>query len=184
MNSSAIGASRYTRLADVQTWPALSSRAQATPGTATSRSASAKTMNGSTLPSSRLTFLSSCPQIEAMDRPAATEPVKATRSTRGCRTRASPVTGPPVITFTTPGGRPSRQRASSSVESGFWCGGLQTTVFPAASAGASFQASSSSGKLNGTMAATTPNGSLMVKFTWCGATGGIEFPKLRRPTSA
>jgi hypothetical protein len=30
--------------------------------------------------------------------------------------------------------------------------------------------------LNGTMQPTTPSGSLMVKFTWWAATGGIELP--------
>jgi len=78
--------------------------------------------------------------------------------------------------LTTPAGSPSKQRAMSRFESGFWCGGLQTSVFPAASAGATFHAMSSSGKLNGTIAATTPNGSLIVKLIWCAATGGIEVP--------
>jgi len=53
---------------------------------------------------------------------------------------------------------------------------LQTTVLPAAIAGATFQAISSSGKLNGTIAATTPKGSLIVKLSWWGATGGTELP--------
>src|SRR6266403_2311074 len=68
-------------------------------------------------------------------------------------------------------------------DSGFWCGGLQITVLPAAIAGATFQAISSSGKLNGTIAATTPNGSLMVKLSWWGATGGTELPYDERATS-
>jgi hypothetical protein len=72
----------------------------------------------------------------------------------------------------------------SRLQSGFWCGGLQTSVFPAISAGATFHAINSSGKLNGTIAATTPYGSFTVKFTWCGSTGGIELPQLCRPTSA
>jgi len=46
----------------------------------------------------------------------------------------------------------------------------------AAIAGATFQAISSSGKLNGTIAATTPKGSLIVKLSWWGATGGTELP--------
>ena len=57
-------------------------------------------------------------------------------------------------------------------------------AFPAMSAGATFHAISSKGKLKGTIAATTPYGSFTVKLTWCGRTGGIEFPQLRRPTSA
>ncbi len=72
----------------------------------------------------------------------------------------------------------------SRLQRGFWCGGLQTSVLPAIRAGATFHDMSRSGKLKGTIAATTPYGSLTVKFTWCGSTGGIELPQLRRPTSA
>ena len=97
-------------------------------------------------------------------------------STPGCSTSAVPVASAPVITLTTPGGSPSKTRARARFDSGFWCGGLQTTVLPAAIAGATFQAISSSGKLNGAIAATTPKGSLIVKLSWWGATGGIELP--------
>ena len=47
--------------------------------------------------------------------------------------------------LTTPGGRWSKHSASTRVESGVSSDGLATTVLPAASAGASFQDSSSSG---------------------------------------
>ena len=42
---------------------------------------------------------------------------------------------------------------------GVWSEGLTTSVQPAASAGASFQTSSSSGEFHGTIAPTTPTGS-------------------------
>jgi len=38
--------------------------------------------------------------------------------------------------------------------------------------------------LNGTIAATTPNGSFTVKFTWCSNAGGMLLPRELRPTSA
>src|SRR5262245_15489692 len=164
------------RLLDVQTWPALSMRAHRTPGTATSRSASLNTMNGSTEPSSRFTFLSCSAAATAIRRPTAVDPVNATRSTLGWATSAEPVAAPPVTTLTTPGGSTSYTCAISRFDRGFWWGGLQTTVLPAAIAGATFHAISSSGKLNGTIAATTPKGSLIVKFNWWAATGGIELP--------
>ena len=81
-----------------------------------------------------------------MCRPTSVEPVKAIRSTPGCWSSASPAPGPsPVTTLTTPGGSSSKARAIIRLESGFWWGGLATTVFPAARAGATFQAISSSG---------------------------------------
>ena len=50
-------------------------------------------------------------------------------------------------------------RSSSSAVSGVSSAGLSTTVLPAASAGATFQAAIVSGKFQGTMSATTPRGS-------------------------
>ena len=57
----------------------------------------------------------------------------------------------PVTMFTTPGGSSAWRTTSqkSSAVSGVVSAGLSTTVFPAASAGASFHASISSGKFHG-----------------------------------
>jgi len=38
--------------------------------------------------------------------------------------------------------------------------------------------------LNGTMAATTPSGSLMVKLIWCSPVGGMDIPWELRAISA
>ena|SRR5436190_1390460 len=95
-----------------------------------------------------------------------------------------PVWPAPVTMLTTPGGSAEYALARRKLLSGFWCGGLQTTVLPAMIAGATFHAISSKGKLNGTMAATTPYGSLIVKFTWWRATGGNDCPRDARPISA
>jgi hypothetical protein len=44
--------------------------------------------------------------------PVSVEPVKATLSTPGWRTRARPVVGPsPVITLKTPGGKPASSKS-------------------------------------------------------------------------
>ena len=77
--------------------------------------------------------------------PVSTEPVKATPSMRGSAVIAAPTSPPPATRLTTPAGRWSKHGASIRVESGVSSEGLQTTALPAASAGASFQASSSSG---------------------------------------
>ena len=78
---------------------------------------------------------------------------------------ASPVArSHPVTTLTTPAGSPAAESTSAkaTVEAGQCSEGLTTTVFPAASAGASFQVSSSSGEFHGVMAPTTPTGSRRV----------------------
>ena len=135
------------RLADVHTWPLLRKRAQAAPGTATSRSASSNTMSGSMPPSSRLTRFSCFAAFTAISVPTAVEPVKAMQATsRVVDQRRADLGAVPVTTLTTPGGRCARASSTMrSVASGVSSDGLMTTVLPAASAGAIFQTSSSSG---------------------------------------
>jgi hypothetical protein len=78
--------------------------------------------------------------------PARTEPVIDTICGVGCDTRARPVSRSPQITFSTPGGRNSAATsASSSVDAGVVSLGFNTTVLPAASAGAIFQIAIMSG---------------------------------------
>ena len=77
--------------------------------------------------------------------PVSTEPVKAMPSMRGSSHIAAPTSPAPVTRLTTPAGRWSRQGASIRVEIGVTSEGLQTVALPAARAGASFQASRSSG---------------------------------------
>ena len=97
--------------------------------------------------------------------PAAVDPVKATLSVPGWVTRCSPTSRPPGTTLTTPAGTPASSRTSASTKllSGASGGGLTTTVQPAASAGATFHADSVTGAFQGTMAATTPTGSLVTR---------------------
>jgi hypothetical protein len=102
-------------------------------------------MNGSLPPISRLIRATRSAQTRAIFFPVSTEPVKATQSTRSSATTALHTSPGPAKTLTTPRGSGSRQSASISVASGVSSEGLATTVLPAASAGASFQARSSSG---------------------------------------
>ena len=76
-------------------------------------------------------------------RPTSVEPVKAILSTPAWATIAAPVSPSPVTILTTPGGRPVSMQisAKASAVSGVYSAGFSTTVLPAASAGAIFQAS-------------------------------------------
>ena len=66
---------------------------------------SEQTMKGSFPPISRLTRAMRSTQACATLLPVATEPVKATPSTRGSDAIAAPTSGPPATMLTTPGGR-------------------------------------------------------------------------------
>mgnify|MGYP003693597701 CR=1 FL=1 len=79
--------------------------------------------------------------------PTAVEPVNAIMSTSGWRTSASPASSPVPVTIPHHARRQhleGRAPAAASA-SGVWSAGLMITVLPAASAGATFQAMSSSG---------------------------------------
>ena len=71
-----------------------------------------------------------------------------------------PISPGPGTMLTTPGGRSAWRQTSAnrSALSGVVEAGLRTTVFPAASAGAIFHASISSGKFHGMICAATPSG--------------------------
>jgi hypothetical protein len=101
----------------------------------------------------------------ATETPVAVDPVKATLPTPGCPASAAPVSRlSPVTTLKTPAGRTASYSTSAkaAVEAGECSDGLATQVHPAASSGASFQVSSSSGLFHGVIAATTPTGSRTV----------------------
>ena len=135
------------------------------PRIAASMSASGSTMFGDLPPSSRVIFLSVSAALRMIPLPVLVSPVNAILSMPGCSTSAWPTVEPaPVTTFRTPGGKPASSASSPSARavSGVWLAGLRMTVLPQASAGATFHAASSSGKFQGTMAATTPTGSRSV----------------------
>ena len=132
-------------------------------------SASANTSAGLLPPSSRLTRLNPSAAACMILRPTARLPVNESLLIIGWLISASPVGSPgPVTTFSTPGGSPasSISATSRSTENVAYSDGLSTIVQPAASAGASFCADSSSGAFHGTTAPTTPTGSRSVMTRW------------------
>ena len=92
-------------------------------------------------PSSSVTRLMLSAAIRMISVPVAVEPVNATLSTPGCRTRCAPTVVPgPGTMLMTPGGKPTSPASSArrSALSGVAESGFSTIVQPAASAGASF----------------------------------------------
>ena len=111
-------------------------------------------------PSSSVSFVPVPASSRWIALPTSVEPVKAILSTPGCLTRAAPARPSPVTMLTTPGGSSAwrQMSAKKSAVSGVVSAGFSTTVFPAASAGAIFQASISSGKFHGMICPATPIG--------------------------
>jgi hypothetical protein len=149
-----------------QSCPALSNTAHGAAVAAASMSASAKITLADLPPSSSVTRLIVAAAPAAIDRPTSVEPVKAILATSGCSTSRRPHSRPgPATTLTTPSGRPasSARAPKRSAVSGVNSAGFNTTVLPAASAGAIFHEAIASGKFHGVISPTTPSGSRTVK---------------------
>ena len=101
------------------------------------------------------------PQIDAMRRPAAVEPVNVILSTRGSRTSSSETSRSAVTTLKTPGGSPIDSAISATTYASPGASGdaFSTTVQPASSAGATLFAIRPMGAFHGMIAPTTPTGS-------------------------
>ncbi|MCY1238164.1 hypothetical protein D9M72_508890 [compost metagenome] len=82
------------RLAETQVWPALRNFAWMAPSTASSMSASSKTMKGALPPSSRLTFLIWSEHCRIKSRPTSVEPVKLILRTFGLLQSSRPIAAP------------------------------------------------------------------------------------------
>ena len=99
--------------------------------------------------------------------PTARLPVNDSLSRFGWLISSCPAGSPgPVITLSTPGGRPDSSAislASRSTANVAYSEGLSTMVQPAARAGATFWANSASGAFHGITAPTTPTGSRSVR---------------------
>src|SRR5262249_8279048 len=82
--------------------------------------------------------------------------------------------------LTTPAGNPafSNNSPNTIAETDENSDGFQTTVLPAASAGASFHAARSKGEFHGVIAATTPRGSSRVKLNTPGLSIGMTRPSI------
>jgi len=130
------------------------------PSTAWSSGASSKTMLAAFPPSSSVSRLPVPASCRWMRLPTSVEPVNATLRTAGWPTTSAPVSPAPVTMLTTPGGSSAcwQMSANSIAVSGVVSAGFRTTVLPAASAGAIFQASISSGKFQGMTWPATPSG--------------------------
>ena len=145
-----------------QAWPLFIRPAVFSPATVLSMSASSRMIAADLPPSSRLTLLSCSPHRAAMRRPTALEPVNAILSTPGWRTSASPISGPPGSTDTTPSGRSSCSiiSANHKASRGVSGAGLIMTVHPAIRAGINLGMIKNCGTFHGTIAPTTPTGAL------------------------
>ena len=164
-NSSWTAACTSVRDAAMHDCPAAEKIPYAERRTASSRSASAKTMFGDLPPSSNVTSFSVSEALAAICLPVSVDPVKAILSTPACSTSAAPARRPkPGRMLTTPGGRSrsSISEANASADTGVSSAGLRTIALPPASAGQSFHASMISGEFHGMIAPTTPTGSRRV----------------------
>lgn len=138
-NSSWTEAWTSTRVAAVQSCPALKYPATEMSSTALAMSASSKTTTGALPPSSRWTRLTSLAADSATCTPARTDPVMEAIAGTLCSTIVRPVSRSPQTTLKTPLGATAPMiSAISTVEAGVVSEGLRTTVLPAASAGANF----------------------------------------------
>ena len=111
--------------------------------------------------------------------PTGVEPVKVNFRTIGLEVRASPISEViPDTIFITPFGIPARADNSviASADKGVALAGLQTTVQPAARAGAIFRVNIALGKFQGVIQATTPTGCLITTMRLSLAGGGIISP--------
>ena len=174
----------------MQLWPANANAFCETLVAAVVTSASAVTITGVALPSSRLTRFFGARSFSFQPTPL--EPVKVISFTRSSSTRTSPISAAgPTSTFSHPGGRPasSSSSASRSADIGVWLAGFRTTAQPAARAGAILCATRLSGKLNGLIAPTIPIGRRSVKASfpspaWAASIGTISPASLRASTAA
>ncbi len=129
------------------------------PSIAWSSAASSKITFAALPPSSSVSFVRVPASSRWIALPTSVEPVNAILSTSDF-TSAAPARPSPVMMFTTPGGSSAWRSTSQkrSADSGVVSAGFSTTVFPAASAGAIFQASIRSGKFQGMICPATPSG--------------------------
>ncbi len=152
-------------VSDAQTWPDSRHSACASAAAAVSMSASSRMTAADLPPSSSVTRAIRSPQIDAIRRPAAVDPVKVILSTRGI---ADEQLGDLAV------GADHVEHAGRQADG---LGGLgdhvplarrlgevfSTTVHPASSAGASFIEIRPIGAFHGMIAPTTPTGSLTTR---------------------
>ena len=160
----------------MQVWPVLRNLQISAPATASSRSASSKTMNGALPPSSSETFFTCRRALRHQQLPDLGRAGEAELADERVRRSArAPITGAssaaPVTISKTPSGSPASRpsRATASAESGVCSAGFSTIVQPAASAGAALRVGIAAGKFHGVIPAVTPTGSFVTTIAAVGA---------------
>ena len=170
------------RLAEMQVWPEFLNLQTIAPATASSTSASSKTMNGALPPSSSETFLSPAAHCFISSFPISVEPVNPSLRTAGFEVSSPPMTGAssaaPVTIDRTPGGSPAScaSAAIASAESGVCSAGFKTIVQPAARAGADLRVTIAEGKFQGVIPAVTPTASFVTRIRLSGHGVGTVSP--------
>src|SRR3972149_1069940 len=154
-----------TRLVAVHLCPDSEKAPQATLSAARSKSASSITITAFLPPSSRDTLASLPAQFLPIVFPVELDPVNEIMEISGCRTSASPASGPgPWIRFTTPAGSPASSNIlmKYTAVSGVFSSDFRITVFPHNRAGNVFQHAIAIGKFHEVIIPTTPMGYLLV----------------------
>ena len=165
VNSDATEEWTTNRLAARQLWPPLRNRERTAEATATSRSASPSTTNGSDPPSSSTLFFTAAPAAAATADPARSLPVSVTAATRGSSISVTVTAGTSGSATTrarsTPAGTPAARNTPSMARAHPVTLGecLSRPVLPASRAGAAKRMTCQNGKFHGITARTTPSGS-------------------------
>src|SRR5690606_8181424 len=129
------------------------------------------TTNGLLPPNSKATFLRYLPLVAILPMflPTGVDPVNEIIEGTECATKSSPMTDPgPITTLSTPAGSPasSKMRANNKPPViGVSLAGLITTALPRAIAGATERCERCSGKFQGLITPTTPNGRRYTKLS-------------------
>ena len=147
------------RLAAMQLWPLFCIRAATPAATAASRSASARTTNGSDPPSSSTTGLSAAPASAATARPARSEPVSVTAATRSSAMTAATRASVMGRCSKVPSPAPAKASARASPQPRTVGACFSRTVPPARTTGTAARTACQYGKFHGMMARTVPSGS-------------------------
>ena len=172
---------RYNLEPATQLWPLAPKIPAIDPFTALSISASSKTINGDFPPNSKETSAKFSAEFLITCLAVAGPPVKLILWTRGWVVSVLPHGSPwPEIIFTTPGGNPASSITlpNSNIAAEACSEAFKTTVLPAAKAGPILTATKNNCEFHGTMAATTPSGSLTLNAYISGLSIGSVEPSI------
>mmetsp|Transcript_4728 Transcript_4728/g.13995 ORF Transcript_4728/g.13995 Transcript_4728/m.13995 type:complete len:232 (-) Transcript_4728:466-1161(-) len=189
-NSSWTESCTSTRFAQTHVCPEFRNLEAIKALTATSKSASPKTMKGALPPSSRDTRFIPSAHHSASWTPTRVDPVNDILPTCGCLHSRSPTAAAAsleqVTTEKSPGGTPacSPSSAMARAVSGVSSAGIRTAALPAARHGPTLRVIMAAGKFHGVIMAATPTGCLMVSSRLSPVGAGIVCPYARLDSSA